>query len=88
MKPAKLFAVASVICLVVFTSRAAQSPEQINLDALAKIKTEASRQSQLMEVARNITTVSGPRVTNSPNLRTAATFALKTLADWKLSDVH
>jgi hypothetical protein len=89
VKPARIFAFISVVslCLAVGT-RAAQSPEPINSDALARIKLEASRGSQLMEVARNITTVSGPRTTNSPNIRTAGTFALKTLADWKLNDVH
>ena len=84
MKPARIFDFISVVslCLAAGT-RAAQSPEPINTDALARIKLEASRGSQLMEVARNITTVSGPRTTNSPNIRTAGTFALKTLADYQ-----
>ena len=60
----------------------------VNLDAIEKIKTEASRQSQLMEVARNITTVSGPRLTNSPNVRAAGEYARKKLVEWKLDDVH
>jgi hypothetical protein len=70
----------------------AQSPspstEKINLDALAKIKMESARQSQLMEVARNITTVSGPRLTNSANVRAAGEYARKKLVEWKLDDVR
>ena len=89
MKPAKIFAVWCALSLgLVVTTRAAQSPEKVNLDALAKIKAEASRQSQLMEVARNITTVSGPRITNSPNVRAAGDYARKKLVEWKLDDVH
>jgi hypothetical protein len=89
MKPAKIFAVLCVLSLaLVVATRAAQSPEKVNLDALAKIKAEASRQSQLMEVARNITTVSGPRITNSPNVRAAGEYARKKLVEWKLDDVH
>jgi hypothetical protein len=89
MKPAKIFAALCVLSLaLVSASRAAQSPEKIDLDALAKIKAEASRQSQLMEVARNITTVSGPRTTNSPNVRAAGEYARKKLVEWKLDDVH
>jgi hypothetical protein len=89
MKPAKIFAVLCVLSLaLVVATQAAQSPEKINLDALAKIKAEASRQSQLMDVARNITTVSGPRLTNSPNVRAAGEYARKKLVEWKLDDVH
>ena len=89
MKPAKIFAALCVLSLaLVVAVRAAQSPEKVNLDALAKIRAEASRQSQLMDIARNITTVSGPRTTNSPNVRAAGEYARKKLVEWKLDDVH
>jgi hypothetical protein len=86
MKPAHFFAVIGGLSVVLVT--AAQSPERINADAIQKIKTEASRQSQLMEVARNITMVSGPRMTNSPNVRAAGEYARKKLMEWKLDDVR
>jgi hypothetical protein len=89
VKPAKTVAALCVLSLALVTAtRAAQSAENVNLDALARIKAEASRQSQLMEVARNITTVSGPRITNSPNVRAAGEYARKKLVEWKLDDVH
>src|SRR6185295_16527349 len=66
----------------------AQTPERVDLTAIDKIKAEANRQSQLMEVARNITTVSGPRITNSPNVRAAGEYARKKLVEWKLDDVR
>src|SRR5712671_1103122 len=86
MKPAQILAVVCALSLALVIS--AQSPERLNLDAIQKIKTEASRQSQLMEVARNITTVAGPRMTNSPNVRAAGEYARKKLVEWKLDDVR
>jgi hypothetical protein len=89
----KLSRIIAVLCLlslafVIAAQSPAPSSEKINLDALAKIKTEATRQPQLMEVARNITTVSGPRLTNSANVRVAGEYARKKLVEWKLDDVH
>ena len=81
------------ICVSLAIGIAAQSPapsgEKINLDALAKIKAESAKQpQQLMEIARNITTVSGPRLTNSANVRAAGEYARKKLVEWKLDDVR
>lgn len=86
MKPAQFIAAIGGLSLALIV--AAQSTERVDLQAIEKIKTEAGRQSQLMEVARNITTVSGPRLTNSPNLRAAGEYASKKLVSWKLDDVH
>jgi len=86
----RIIAVACLLSLAIVIAAQSPSPstEKINLDALAKIKTESARQSQLMEVARNITTVSGPRLTNSANVRAAGEYARKKLVEWKLDDVH
>src|SRR5438045_2406569 len=86
MKPAQFIAAVGGLSLALIA--VAQSTERVDLQAIEKIKTEAGRQSQLMEVARNITTVSGPRLTNSPNLRAAGDYASKKLISWKLDDVH
>jgi len=86
MKPAKTTAAICGLLLTLIVT--AQTPERVDLNAIEKIKAEANRQSQLMEVARNITTVSGPRITNSPNVRAAGEYARKKLVEWKLDDVH
>src|SRR5262245_46702157 len=66
MKQAKL--VMPAICgLLLAFATAAQSPERINLDAIEKIKSEAARQSQVMDIAQSLTNVYGPRLTNSPS---------------------
>jgi len=89
----KLIRIIAVACLlslaiVIAAQTPTSSTEKINLDALGKIKAEAARQSQLMEVARNITIVSGPRLTNSANVRAAGEYVRKKLVEWKLDDVH
>src|SRR3954470_20817526 len=86
MKPAKTIAAICGLLLTLIVT--AQTPERVDLNAIEKIKAEANRQSQLMEVARNIISVSGPRITNSPNIRAAGEYARKKLVEWKLDDVH
>ncbi len=41
-----------------------------------------------METASYLTDVYGPRLTNSPNIREAADYVMKTLGDWGLTNVH
>src|SRR5262245_20944507 len=68
---------------------AAQAPsERINLEAVEKIKAEAARQPQSMEIARNLINVYGARLTNSPSIKAAGEYARKKLVEWKLDDVH
>ena len=44
---------ALIIALTIF----AQTPERVDTAAVEKIKAEAARQSQVMEIARNLTNV-------------------------------
>lgn len=41
-----------------------------------------------MEVIGYLTDVYGPRLTNSPNIREAGEYAVKTLNAWGLANVH
>lgn len=86
MRPAKLFAVLAALILVV--PGAAQVSERVNLEAMERIKTEAGRQPQAMEIATALTNTYGPRLTNSPNIRAAGEYLRKKLTEWKLSDVR
>jgi hypothetical protein len=49
---------------------------------------EGSQHSRIMEVMGYLTDVYGPRLTNSPNIRAAAEYTVKTLNDWGLANVH
>lgn len=55
---------------------------------ISKFQNEGSEHSHVMEVMSYLTDVYGPRLTNSPNIREAADYAVKTLASWGLSNVH
>ncbi len=56
--------------------------ENVDLEAIEKIKDEGLNRSQIEEIAHNITDRSGPRLTNSPGYQRAASYALKQLGEW------
>lgn len=62
----------------------AQSPEA----DIAKIRNEALQRSQVMNIAFQLTDVSGPRLTNSPGYMRAAEYAKSTLAGWGLVNAN
>lgn len=68
--------------------RAAETPERVNLDAVASIKDEGLQRSQVMEIESYLTDVYGPRLTGSPTIREAADWSVRKMQEWGLSDVH
>jgi carboxypeptidase Q len=82
---------AAMLLLVSFAlPLSAQWPitEKIDLDAIYRIKDEGLQRSKVMEIAGYLTDVYGPRLTGSPNIREAADWAMKTMKDWGLANVH
>jgi hypothetical protein len=61
--------------------------EQVNLDAMAKIRDEGLHRSQVMETAGYLTDVFGPRLTNSPNIKAAARWTMNKMNEWGLTHV-
>ena len=55
---------------------------------IGKFQDEGSQHSHIMEVMGYLTDVYGPRLTNSPNIREAGEYAVKTLTSWGLANVH
>jgi len=55
--------------------------DNVDLDALAQIKTEAFQHSQVMENLFWMSEVYGPRVTNSRNHKLAAEWAMKQMQE-------
>jgi len=55
---------------------------------IGKFQDEESRNPHIMEVMGYLTDVYGTRLTNSPNIREAGEYAVKTLSAWGLSNVH
>ena len=64
------------------------STESIDLTAMHQIRAEGFEHSQVMTVESYLTDVYGPRLTNSPDMREAADYAVKTMKGWGLSNVH
>ena len=55
---------------------------------IGKFRDEETQHSHIMEVMGYLTDVYGPRLTNSPNIREAGEYAVKTLSSWSLANVH
>jgi carboxypeptidase Q len=62
--------------------------ENTNLGMLNRIKTEAFDNSRVMEHAFYLTDVYGPRLTNTPNFKSAGEWVAKRLNEYGLSNVH
>lgn len=69
-------------------ARGQSQQEKIDTEAIAKIKDEAMKNSQVMDILSYLTDVSGPRLTNSPNIRAAQEWAKGKLAAWGLQNAH
>ena len=64
----------------------AQSAEPVDLEAITQIKEEGFERSQVMDIAWWLTDVHGPRLTNSPQMRAAAEWALGKTKEWGLAN--
>ncbi len=65
----------------------ASAGEPVDFDAIYRIKDEAVNRSQVMETLSYLTDVHGPRLTNSPNMRSAAAWAKQRLESYGLANV-
>ena len=57
-------------------------------DAIKRFTAAGMQDSHIMEMLGYLTDVYGPRLTNSPNIREAAGYAVKTLGSWGLANIH
>ncbi len=84
----KAAAMAAVVLLISSATAQELVGDKVDLDTLARIKTEAYQHSQVMENLFYISEVYGPRVNNSSNHRAAAEWAMKQMKEWGLQNVH
>jgi carboxypeptidase Q len=66
----------------------ALAQEKADLAAIWKIKDEGLNRSQVMEILSYLTDVNGPRLTGSPNIRQAQSYAQSKFREWGLENVH
>src|SRR5579863_8887154 len=83
IRAAMTFAALATLMFSLAWSAAAQS-EWLAPDpsVISKLREEESQHSHIMEVMGFLTDVYGPRLTNSPNIREAGDYAVKTLGSW------
>jgi carboxypeptidase Q len=88
--PAVLATVLALFTLAASTwaQAPASAPERVDFDALYRLKDEGLQRSQVMDTLWYLTDVHGPRLTNSPNIRAAATWAAKRLNEWGVTNVR
>jgi carboxypeptidase Q len=60
--------------------------QEIEQDAIAKIRKEGLENSKVKEIAHQLTDVSGPRLTNSPGFQRAAEWSVKEMKKWGLQN--
>jgi hypothetical protein len=81
-------------CIVVITAILSlvhawgQSSEQLDLQALTKLKAEAYNHSQAMETVSWLADVYGPPLSGSPSMQGAANYLEKRMKEFGLSNVH
>ena len=87
-----VFALIVLLAAVLRLPAAAEWPttEKVDLDAVYRIKDEglAPQRSKVMDIESYLTDVYGPRLTGSPNIKEAADWAMKSLTEWGLVNVH
>lgn len=73
------------LTLVLALPPATTAQEPVDAAAIQRIREEAFERSQVMEIARQLTDVYGPRLTGSPMARAGAEWALSQLRSWGIS---
>jgi len=87
-RSARSFALFLGCVLLLGVTTVAQVTTGVDLDAISRIKAEASERSQVMDVLSYLTDVYGPRLTGSPNLKNAATYAVGKMTDWGIANAR
>src|ERR1700742_2616853 len=62
--------------------------EKVDLSVVNRIKAEAFTNSKVMDTMFYLTDVYGPRLTNSPNYKSAGDWTVKRLENYGLANVH
>jgi carboxypeptidase Q len=74
------------VCLLFGLTLAAG--EKIDSDINWKIRREETERSQIMRLVHQLTDVYGPRVTGSPNFKTACDWAIEQMRQWGMQNDH
>jgi carboxypeptidase Q len=81
-------AIRPLLAIFTLSALSAFSEEPVDLTTIHRIKAEALENSKVMEHVFYLTDVNGPRLTNSPGLKSAGEWVMKRLQEYGLADVH
>src|ERR1700688_3238575 len=87
-KPMKLAALVALAFALAWAAAAQTEWLAPDPSVIRQFEDERFPHSRIMEVMGYLTDVYGPRLTNSPNIREAGAYAVKTLSAWGLANVH
>jgi hypothetical protein len=87
-KPVKLAAALALVFALAWAAIAQTDWLAPDPTVISRFQDEGTQHSHIMEVMGYLTDVYGPRLTNSPNIREAGEYAIKTLSAWSLANVH
>jgi carboxypeptidase Q len=77
-----------LLCLLSAQTLAQSGGEKVDLETINKIKDEGLHRSHVMEILSYLSDVYGPRLTGSPNVKSAQDWTEKQLTSWGLQNVH
>ena len=77
-----------ILAIGLLASPASSRAQDVDRDMIAAIKDEGLHRSQVMETVGWLSDVYGPRVTGSPAIEDAKTWAMRRLRQWGVVDVH
>jgi hypothetical protein len=76
------------VAVLAVAALAAQGVERVDTDAIAKIREEGLKRSQVMEHMFWLTDANGPRLTGSPGFEQAGDWTVKTLQSWGVQNAR
>src|SRR5438876_12117897 len=79
---------ASFVLLVAVPILAQISQEPVDLEGIYRIKDEGLNRSNVMETLSYLTDGYGPRLTGSPQIKSATEWTKKKLMEWELANVN
>src|SRR5216683_5572062 len=85
---AKFAAVLALAFALAWAAPAQTDWHALDPAVIGKFQDESAQNSHVMETMSYLSDVYGPRLTNSPNIREAGEFTVKTLSSWGLANVH
>jgi hypothetical protein len=76
------------LVLVAALAAPGSAQEAVDMSAIAKIKDEGFKRSQVMDVMSWLTDVHGPRLTGSPTAKAAGDWTIAKMKEWGVSNPH